>query len=253
MPNNTIYFNHTATNFQGTVIYRQNSLSTWDSIGYVPSSHPDYYVDATANPNQQSYVYATALIDSCGNLRPKSSAHKTILLQSSIGSGGQINLSWNAYTGVTVPYYYIYRGSSPQNMTLLTQVSSSTYAYTDLSPLSGSNYYKISFPAPLCSSNAPHDSLVSSNYRDNGITSITQFGNSSQTNIYPNPAKNILYVQSPETGVKIEIIDLLGKTVLSQVSSSTSEGVNIQSLSNGTYFVKITDNKGVYTKKFVVE
>ena len=253
VPDNIVYFNHTTSNFQGTIIYRKNSLNTWDSIGYVPSTQPDSYIDLTGVPNQQAYTYCTAQIDSCGNIRAKSPAHTTVLLQSSLGTSGQVNLSWNAYVGISVPYYYIFRGASPQSMSLLAQVSSTTFAYTDLSPLTGNSYYKIAIPAPSCSSNAAHDTLISSNYRTNGITGIANINNSVQTKVYPNPAKNILYVQSPEIGVNIEVTDILGKMLHSQISKTNAESINIQGLTNGVYFVRITDSKGTYYRKFLVE
>src|ERR1700757_143403 len=87
---NEIYFNHTSSGLKGTIIYMQNAQSTWDSIGYVPSNQPDKFIDNAANPNIQSYTYATAQVDSCGTIRPKSLPHSTILLHMSIGTSGQV-------------------------------------------------------------------------------------------------------------------------------------------------------------------
>ncbi len=109
--NNEIYFNnYTSTFKKGTVIYRENSSSLWDSIGYVPSGQPDKFIDLTSNTNQQAYRYAIAHLDSCNNVQVKSNIHKTILLQSSLGTGTQINLSWNLYQGLNPTSYYIFRG-----------------------------------------------------------------------------------------------------------------------------------------------
>ncbi|MGZ3904774.1 MAG: hypothetical protein ACXVC6_13820, partial [Bacteroidia bacterium] len=139
---NEIFFDHVAGTggSAGTIIYRLNAMSSWDSIGFVPFNQPDVYTDLTANPNQQQYTYCIERVDSCGNIGAKSPAHSTIFLQSSLGTGSQINLNWTAYIGVPVTTYYIYRGASSSSMSLLAMVPGSSLSYTDLSPLAGTNF-----------------------------------------------------------------------------------------------------------------
>ena len=253
-PKNEIYFNHTSGGLQGTIIYRQNASSAWDSIGFVPVNQSDEFIDTSANPNQQKYTYAIAQLDSCGNIRVMSSSHTTILLQSSLGTSGQVNLSWNAYAGVAVPSYYIYRGSTPSNMSLLAQVSSSTYAYTDLTPPTGTNYYKIDFQAPAnCTSNATHDTLVGSNYKTNFTTSIDYLNELKEYKIYPNPSTNNITVYSTEIAKSIEITDVLGNTVLNLIPQNNAETISVQNFNKGIYFVKTTNSKGIFCKKLLVE
>lgn len=67
--------------------------------------------------------------------------------------------------------------------------------------------------------------------------------------IYPNPVKNRFTVQTPnETVSLIEVYDVNGRLCLSQANAST---VNAESLNNGLYFVKITTENGMTTKKIV--
>jgi len=253
-PKNEIYFSHTSFGLKGTIIYRLNASSAWDSIGYVPYNQPDEFIDTTANPNQQSYTYAVAQLDSCGTIRAKSSSHTTILLQSSVGTSGQVNLTWNAYVGAAVPSYYIYRGSTPSSMSFLAQVSSSTYAYTDLTPPAGNNYYKIDFQAPAnCTSNATHDTLVGSNYKTNFTTSIDYLNELKEYKIYPNPSTNNITVYSTEIAKSIEITDVLGNTVLTLIPQNNAETISVQNFNKGIYFVKTTNSKGIFCKKLLVE
>jgi len=256
-PNNEIYFNHTAIGLMGTVIYRQNALSNWDSIGYVPATQPDEFTDLTATPNQQDYTYCIAQLDSCGNMHAKSPSHTTILLQSSLGTSGQVNLSWNPYLGINVSTYYIYRGATPTGMSLLGQVSPSTHAYTDLSPLPGNNYYKVAVPAPAgCTSNASPDTLIGSNYRTANVlsTSINYIGNNTdEFSLYPNPAKNSVIVYSTEMAKSIEILDVLGNSVLTVVPQSNKESISLQNLNKGVYFIRSTNSKGIFCKKLLIE
>jgi hypothetical protein len=63
--------------------------------------------------------------------------------------------------------------------------------------------------------------------------------------IYPNPAKNILTIEISEEGktYKVEIIDMLSKTILTQNITVTST-LNIENLTNGFYSVNLIDNTG---------
>ncbi len=73
--------------------------------------------------------------------------------------------------------------------------------------------------------------------------------------IYPNPSSNQITISFPEKrnrSFSMAITDLLGKTIVSQ-SYQTQEDttVNIESFSNGIYFVKIQSDKGSNVQKIV--
>lgn len=89
------------------------------------------------------------------------------------------------------------------------------------------------------------------------ISGATTTLNVAQNNIdglkvYPNPAKNTLYITSDSFATKeVELFDVLGKSVLNtKVINNT---VNISSLSKGVYVVKITEEGKTATRKIVVE
>ena len=74
-----------------------------------------------------------------------------------------------------------------------------------------------------------------------------------QINIYPNPAKDFITIES--AGMKeIKIVDYLGKIVLLQSINNAANNIqsytlNIKSLPNGVYYLQINNN----SKKFIVE
>lgn len=71
-------------------------------------------------------------------------------------------------------------------------------------------------------------------------------------NVYPNPASNVLFIETELNDVKnIAIYDLLGKQVLNTTTASTE--VNVSNLNSGLYIVKITEAGKTATKKLVIE
>lgn len=72
--------------------------------------------------------------------------------------------------------------------------------------------------------------------------------------IYPNPAKNEVFIQSTEELASIEILDIQGKVVINKtISTSNDLNLNISSLSNGVFFIKVfTINRSSKIEKLVV-
>ncbi len=74
--------------------------------------------------------------------------------------------------------------------------------------------------------------------------------------VYPNPASTVLTIHAGNQIVKtVRIFDILGNTVLETIPSSVVNALDIQleSLTNGVYFLECTTNQGVSTKKLVKE
>jgi len=83
-----------------------------------------------------------------------------------------------------------------------------------------------------------------------GVETIT----ADALSIYPNPVKDELFITNNEqlTMNNVEIVDLTGKTILIPHSSFLIP-INVSSLPQGIYFLKIETDKGIVTKKFVKE
>ncbi|HNZ42198.1 MAG TPA: M6 family metalloprotease domain-containing protein [Bacteroidales bacterium] len=71
--------------------------------------------------------------------------------------------------------------------------------------------------------------------------------------IYPNPANNILTIEAQRLNGQemIEIYDFKGQLLISQIMQHAASEIDICNLSNGIYFLKITDEKKIIVKKFV--
>lgn len=71
--------------------------------------------------------------------------------------------------------------------------------------------------------------------------------------LYPNPASSVLHIQGIEESntESVVVYDLMGKKVL---QTSHSNEISISDLTNGLYFIKVTNNEGQnFTQKFIIK
>ena len=68
----------------------------------------------------------------------------------------------------------------------------------------------------------------------------------------PNPVSSELFISSDSHFGKIQVIDALGKTVLSLDANYASQtSINVSSLTKGVYFIQANDGERIITKKFI--
>ena len=72
-----------------------------------------------------------------------------------------------------------------------------------------------------------------------------------QLSIYPNPASTVLNIVNAEKS-SIQVMNMLGQVMYEKSNIAIEEQVNVSSLSQGAYFVRITNGNAVTTSKFVV-
>ncbi len=104
-------------------------------------------------------------------------------------------------------------------------------------------------------------SLATEKTQDDGIVEFDSiiFDNSAAVadneimsfSLYPNPAKETLFINSSHTVSSIVIFDITGKQVL-QLAELTNNQVNISNLNPGVYMVKVGDNHNNYTTQKLV-
>jgi hypothetical protein len=81
-----------------------------------------------------------------------------------------------------------------------------------------------------------------------------------QTLVYPNPANDKVNIQvsvNSSTQATIEVVDMLGRQVISLgdknlVSGDNNFSINTSNLNNGMFFVRIVTNSGIVTKKLSI-
>ena len=210
-----------ATHIDSFVILKEtNQANVYATIGKKGYNEFSTFIDVNSNSAVQAYRYKLAVIDSCGTLSDPSQFHKTIHLTSTLGLGGSVNLIWSHYEGVATVTYNIYRGTSPQNMQLLTTIASNLNSYTDLTPPPGAFYYFIEIVFSGCNPTARQYERVRSNIINTAeTTSITQIEGVSSLNIAPNPSngKFVLNIETKEEiDGKVSVTDVTGRIMIDE-------------------------------------
>ncbi len=70
--------------------------------------------------------------------------------------------------------------------------------------------------------------------------------------IYPNPADNYLTIETQQKA-GIEILDAEGQMIMTTYSIENKTTINIENLARGVYFIRVTTNREVITKKVIKE
>ncbi len=90
-------------------------------------------------------------------------------------------------------------------------------------------------------------------YSNGSTVSINEIKPDNYFNVYPNPAKDMLYIKFEKSSRhEIIITDMLGKIVFSSYKNSFTEIIDLRKWSNGMYVCKVVEDGIVNNRKFVV-
>jgi hypothetical protein len=86
------------------------------------------------------------------------------------------------------------------------------------------------------------------------VLSINEVVNAFGLNVYPNPANEVINVSlSKSTNATISVVDVAGKVVKTSSINGLTSTINASDLTNGVYYVTITDGTSVATEKVVIK
>jgi hypothetical protein len=91
------------------------------------------------------------------------------------------------------------------------------------------------------------DILINLEYDSMAVSEVHNL----KLNIYPNPVKDLLNIESNDELSKVEIFDLSGKQIFLQKTGSKNLQLNISSLNAGTYILKASSAMKVLTSKII--
>ncbi len=237
-------------------IYRESLFQTdvYDLLGKTTFSEPSAFTDTLSNALIQSNKYRIAVKDSCGFFTVQSDPHKTMHLTINKGQGNSWNLIWETYEGFNVSSYKIYRGGSRSTMSIIGSTAGNANTYSDFNAPDGDVYYQIEVLAPYSCNTLKSD--VYSSSRSNIATNAAtpSKANNNFLKLYPVPVKDDLYFNSnlSENNV-INIFSIDGRKIMSVKQTNTENKINVSSLSEGIYILKLSGDNGTVMQKFIKE
>jgi hypothetical protein len=227
-------------------IYKETNVSdVYSKVGARLYDSLSVWTDQTSNPAVQAYRYKITALDTCGTETPLSSFHKSIHLTINQGVGGAWNLIWSHYEGIVFGSYNIYRGTTPNNMSLINTIQSNLNTYTDLTAPAGNVYYQIEIINP---NNCDPTKVVNySSSLSNIVTNDMSFLNENdllEYLIYPNPVKDNITIETTKfSNDSYCIFDPQGRAILSGKISGTSTQLDLSKLARGNYMLQIGEKK----------
>lgn len=93
--------------------------------------------------------------------------------------------------------------------------------------------------------------IAFTNFEVREATGIQEVANNS-TVIYPNPANNVINVNSTSNINGVEIYTIAGQKVANYTANGTQTAISVSNLSNGMYLMKINTENGTSVQKFNV-
>lgn len=88
-------------------------------------------------------------------------------------------------------------------------------------------------------------------YRTISSASLEQ-EKSADFQVFPNPTNGIVNIKSSLKTAQLKVIDISGKTQLTTVVNGNTK-IDLSDLNKGLYFMQITDNDKVFTKRIIVQ
>lgn len=155
---------------QYTVKKETNTSGEYITIGVVSANDSSYMGHNGAVLGTTAGLYQIVAVDTCGSETAIDAS--SIHLQLNKRTSGGFNLSWTVPTGITVPSYYIFRGTNMSDMQLFQTISGSSTNINDIDPIEGALYavgVKADVPSKFLVGNW-QDGYMISNIVESGYT-----------------------------------------------------------------------------------
>ncbi len=247
-------------------IYREGSQAgQYMRIDSVLYSEDSEYNDLVASPMVRSWRYKISAVDNCGNESALSDYHKTIHATINLGLGGNINLLWDAYEGLTYTSISCWRNTDVNGFELLWTNPSTQFSFTDTPPSTTDLDYVLGFPlGTTCSSsllkaqdyNGTRSNRSAGIFNGSGLgldeNEVTDFA----VMVFPNPSNGNFQVRLTGTAngqFEYQILDVRGRVILKGTKVQRQFDMDLSSLESGIYYMNIQNNGTMKTEKLIIK
>ena len=211
-----------------------------DNLASQPDNRFEYVVTAYYQANDCESGYASAEADP--NLY-FIEVNKSIVPQHLVAQidGGDVILHWQEATMATA--YNVYRDGER----LAEGLTEPTFTDHSAS-MQVIHHYTVTGETDFIESNPSNEVFTD-------WTSLSEENQSGQVNVYPNPTSGILTIESHQADAQMtecRVLNLMGQEVMRQVGDSGQMSLNLTTLPDGTYFIKVvtaSENKTVKVVK----
>ena len=232
-------------------------------VATVAFNDPATTLDNSSQPDSRTEYYFIRAVDKCGNESVAGTEHRTVLLQASIGTSGEVNLTWNRYTGAAALRTIIYRGRSHDALAPIAELTSQEDRYIDRSPVAEEKIYQIGIELNVnCNTSIPNAresaTMASVLARSNAVNLLVAgleddyVSGSSLITIWPNPMTDkatITIDPSQPKPARLQILDVTGRFVRQETVSDHTIILKKQHLPAGFYIIAVTLENGYTLKK----
>ncbi|WP_293299931.1 T9SS type A sorting domain-containing protein [Pedobacter sp. UBA4863] len=242
--NNTLIWDASSyQNIDSFRLFREqngNFIQIANAMGNVGS-----YIDASASQQGQPFRYKLSTFDSCGGSTDISTspAFRPVRVNYSHVPGGMASLTWNAYEGIVNPVYHVRRSNNNGSFQTIASflISGLDTTFVDSFLPSGNNRYRIEAElSNPCIINGVVYNRTYSNIDTAWATNVPGFSKIFRIDIMPNPASDMVKLTSSEPITKIEVIDMAGRVLISEVMGNEMEHIfDISMLPNGINLLRI--------------
>jgi len=244
------------------VLREKETTGIYETVGNIAFNDSSYYFDSNPKVLNQSFRYKLRTFDSCGNY-VDSKPHRTMVLQTSYNPAVDkgVNLTWNAYEGIDVKSYIIYRSNKKGTLDSITSIpgGDATLLYVDNNNTSIVKY-RIGFkldkafdPAVLLKADSGPFSVSLSNMAESELVGQNIEQQDNVIIVSPNPTSSSVIISVPnQQAFSVEVFDVLGRIITTK-SEESSSIIDCSTFGAGVYFVKIKVGHSVYEKRLVVE
>ena len=241
--------------FSGILVYKESGQTdNFIRLAELPLTATSY-VDEASDPAVRKNRYRIALATTYGGESKPGAVHGNVHLMLNQGLNGAINMIWTPYEGGVVDQYTIWRGTSADDMQVLTTASGYEMSYTDQTAGSGEYVYALSYEnvaetgwasssswnAPLRTPQAGEAVSARSNAVSTAQAIRTVFANG--LNIRVLEGTDVLSVRQPVLHLYAELLP--ANATIRQVAWSILSGSDLATVtSSGELVATDTDKEG---------
>lgn len=226
----------------------ENSGAAMCAIVFDPSATVPA-ITANAHSGSKFFAFFAAIPSSYGGNAP----NNDWMISPRLTSGGTLTFWARSYVAdYGLERFKVLTSTTDNQTASFTAISTGTYVEA---PIEWTQYtYTIPATAKYfaiqCVTNDAFIFLLDDVQYTGTTTSIEESNIASS--VYPNPASDFVTFVTESNINKVEIFNVVGQLIYSNVETNNQVMVNVRDFSNGVYIAKIYTNNGVSTQKFNV-